>query len=178
MTKTSERPAWNGLLSQAVRILRRARFLRVQDVAAAMGLKPRTYEYFEAGQGQITLERLHRFAQVVSADPNGLVAAIMIGSPEFALRSADNKLVTAFLITLQDFDLAGRDDLKRIDTTTYLAAFSETFERLLLEVRHKAELERAALEKIGGDLSAQTGGPKFISQPTPGNLPPAGNKTP
>ena len=155
MTKTSQRPVWNTLLSQAVRILRRARLLRVHDVAQAMGLKPRTYEYFEAGGGQITLERLHSFARAVRADPNGLVAAIMIGSPEFALRSADNKLVAAFLITLQEFDAAGGDDLKRIDTTPYLNAFSETFERLLDEARRKAELERMTLERMGNETLSE-----------------------
>jgi transcriptional regulator with XRE-family HTH domain len=155
MTKISQRPVWNALLSQAVRILRRARLLKVHDVAQAMGLKPRTYEYFEAGGGQITLERLHRFAQAVRADPNGLVAAIMIGSPQFALRSADNKLVAAFLITLQEFDAAGGDDLKRIDTATYLTAFSETFDRLLEEARRKAELERATLERFGSDAPSE-----------------------
>ena len=112
-------------------------------------------EYFEAGGGQITLERLHSFARAVRADPNGLVAAIMIGSPEFALRSADNKLVAAFLITLQEFDAAGGDDLKRIDTTTYLNAFSETFERLLDEARRKAELERMTLERMGNETLSE-----------------------
>lgn len=151
MTKISDRPIWNTFLSQAARILRRARNLKTDAVAEAMGLKPRAYEYFEAGRGQITLERLHRFAQAVSADPHGLMASIMIGSPAFALRSADNNLVAAFLITLQEFDAAGGDDLKRIDTTTYLTAFSETFDRLLTEARSKAALERAALERMGGD---------------------------
>jgi transcriptional regulator with XRE-family HTH domain len=156
MTKISDRPIWNTVLSQAARILRRARDLKTDAVAQAMGLKPRAYEYFEAGHGHITLERLHRFAQAVSADPHGLMAAIMIGSPAFALRSADNKLVAAFLITLQEFDAAGGDDLKRIDTTTYLTAFSETFDRLLSEAREKAAIERATLDRMGGDAPAPT----------------------
>ncbi|MBO9708025.1 MAG: helix-turn-helix transcriptional regulator [Caulobacter sp.] len=137
---TSTPPTWSALLSQAVRLLRRARDLKVVDVAKAMGLKPRTYEHFESGQAQPSLARMEQFAQIADADPNGLIAALMIASPAFAVRSADNKLMTAFLIELQAFDQAAGDDIRRLDTLTLVTEFSGVFARLLEETRCRAEL--------------------------------------
>lgn len=141
MTKgSSNPPSWSALLSKAVRLLRRARGATVRDMADAMELQTRTYEHFESGQAQPNFERMHRFAHATDADPNGLITSLLIGSPEFAVRVADNKLMTALLIELQTFDQAAGDDLRRLDTLTIVSEFSTTFERLLEEVRRRSEL--------------------------------------
>ncbi len=126
MTSEPEtQPTWHRLLSQTLRRIRLARRLRVGDAAAAMGLNKRTYELFEAGGGSnLSLERIHQFAGALGADPHSILASVMIGSPAFALRTADNKLMGAFLIALQEFDAAAGDDIKRVDTATLLTVFT------------------------------------------------------
>ncbi len=140
-TERSEPPVWNGLLSQAARLLRQARMMRVADVARAMGMRPRTYQLFEAGGGgHLSLERIDRLSAILDADPHAVWAAIMIGSPPFALRAADNKLMTAFLIGLREFDEAAGDDIRLIDAVTSIGVFEDAFARLLDEARRKAAI--------------------------------------
>ncbi|KSB91756.1 hypothetical protein AS593_06960 [Caulobacter vibrioides] len=114
--------------------------LKVEQIAEAMSLKPRTYEHFEAGGGRIRLDRIDQFAVALNADPHALYGAIMIGSPRFAYRAADNKLMTALLIGLQEFDQRAGDDIRLLDTMTVMTAFSETFERLHKEAQTRSEL--------------------------------------
>src|SRR3954465_2775918 len=95
---------WRQTLSQAVRLIRRARRFKVRELAALMGMKSRSYEYFESGRARPNLERIHRLAHVSDTDPPAFVAAMVISSPRFALRAADNKLMAVFLIRLEEFD--------------------------------------------------------------------------
>jgi transcriptional regulator with XRE-family HTH domain len=151
--KNPSRPSWNALLSQALRILRRARLMKVRDVAAAMNLPPRTYEHFEAGGGQISLERIHQVAEVLKADGHAILASVMIGSPQFALRAADNRLMTAFLINLEEFDKAAGDDMSLLDPTDFMTAFADGFDGLLAKARTKAELKARFVSRLNPEAS-------------------------
>ena len=50
------------LIGQAARAVRRARNMTAQQVATAMNLPLRTYEYFEAGTGRVNQDYVQRFA--------------------------------------------------------------------------------------------------------------------
>jgi len=106
-------------------------------------MRPRSYEYFESGRARPNLERIHRFAEETNADPHGIWAAMMIGSPNFALRTADNRLMSAFLITLEEFDLTAGDDIALLETGAIVAAFTAAFGVLIDEARRKAGLRDA-----------------------------------
>lgn len=147
-----EVPIYNRLLSQTARLLRRARMFSARSLARAMGMERRTYYTFEAGGGASpSLERIRQLANALDADEYAIWAAIMISSPAFALRAADNKLMTAFLISLREFDEAAGDDMRLIDTLTLVKTFERTFDGLLEEAKRQAVLHA----KLRGALAAQ-----------------------
>lgn len=113
------------VLSAAVRLIRRHRSLRSADVADRMNLALRSYEHFEAGAGRVNLERIHRFARATSSDPYSILAALALGSPQFALRTADNKLMTIWMIVLQEFDAQLAESISTLETREIVTAFSE-----------------------------------------------------
>ena len=129
--------SWRQTLSQAVRLIRRARRFKVREMAARMGMKSRSYEYFESGRARPNLERIHQLAQMSDADAHAVLAAMAMGSPRFALRAADNKLMTTFLIRLEEFDCELGDAVALLETGAYVTAFGAAFDALTLEVRRR-----------------------------------------
>jgi transcriptional regulator with XRE-family HTH domain len=124
-------------LSGLMKALRRRRGLRVSETAAAVGMPRRSYQHFEAGRGRLDVGRLHRFAQAIDADFYALLAALEIGSPAFALRCADNKLMTIFMMALQDFDALAGDDIARLDPHLLMATFTAMFDELRAVARDR-----------------------------------------
>jgi transcriptional regulator with XRE-family HTH domain len=107
---TSDRSAqdtWSRHLAQALRAIRRSRQLSTIEVAQRMDLARRTYAAFEAGDGQVNIERIMKFARATDSDGYAIILSVMIGAPELAVRAADNKLLTAFTILLQEFSTPG-----------------------------------------------------------------------
>jgi transcriptional regulator with XRE-family HTH domain len=143
---TGDPPTRESTLSLALRRLRRLRGMRPRDMAEAMGLQPRTYEYFEAGRGKINVDRIHQFARILDVDPYAILAAVEIRSPDFAVACAEHKLMTIFMLNLQEFDVAAGKNIARLDAATIVS----TFTRLL------DALAREALEG-GGFLKAWMG---------------------
>lgn len=88
------------LLSAALKAVRRHRGLLAREVARAMNMPLRTYEHFESGHGRINLDHIHRFARATDCDPLGILVSVRMGSPAFAQRTVDNKLMLVFLIAL------------------------------------------------------------------------------
>lgn len=131
MVAPPDDPAAKGpLLASILRSLRRLRRRRLVDVAAELGIKQRTYEHFEAGRGPLNVERVHQFAELLDVDPYGILAALEIGSPDFARRTADNKFMTAFHLQLQAFDQRVGDKLALLDAYTLMDSFGRMFEEL------------------------------------------------
>jgi len=95
-----------------------------------MNIIHRTYEHFEAGHGKLNLDYLHRFSEVTRCDYYGLLHAIAIGSPEFAVRSADNQFMTTFTIFLQAYDRKMGDRICDLDARALIEAFGELFDNL------------------------------------------------
>lgn len=137
--------ARRNLIGQALRFIRRARQMRTKEAGAAMGIGQRSYEYVEAGKSGTNFDRLRLFAAATNSDANAIMAAYVIGSPAFALRAADNKLVTAFVIGLQELDHDLGDDVALLDAAACVAAFSQAFRQLVEEARRR----RSAYEALG-----------------------------
>lgn len=134
--------------------VRRLRGFTSQDVADRLNMPLRTYEHFEAGNGRLNLDYLHRFAAVTDSDPYGLLHAIAIGSPEFAVRTADNKFMTTFTIFLQAYDRKMGDRIRDLDARSLIAAFSEMFDALAEIGEQRAEEAATFLEEGQEDLSS------------------------
>lgn len=126
-------------LAKALKAIRRRRGLRAAEAAQALGMPRRSYEHFEAGRGRLNLERVHLAADALDADPYAILAALEIGSPEFAARCADNKLMTIYMMALQDFDDIAGDDIAQLDPRTLIAAFTRLFDQLAQEARARAQ---------------------------------------
>jgi transcriptional regulator with XRE-family HTH domain len=126
----SAQDTWNRRLAQALGAIRRFRQLSVLEMAQRMDLARRTYAVFEAGDGQMNVERIMAFAGATDSDPYAIIFSVMIGASELAVRAADNKLLTAFTILLQEFDAEVGDDVARIETRAAITAFSAAFKSL------------------------------------------------
>ena len=127
------------LIGLAARTVRRARNMTAQQVATAMNLPLRTYEYFEAGAGRVKLDYVHRFAVATNCDPWSLLLGPSLGSIEFARQTADSKLMLIFLIALGEFVRKMGDRLLTLDPRALIEAFTETFRKLEEENRAKSE---------------------------------------
>lgn len=126
----AERQSQSATLSAALRQIRTHRRMRTIDVAREMGMALRSYEHFEAGGGRVNMERIHRFAEVTRSDPYAILTALALGSPAFALRCADNKLMMILTVALQDFDLQRGDAIAELDALPIINAFTKALHEL------------------------------------------------
>ena len=140
-------------LPLVLKAIRRRRGLRSSEVARAMGMPLRSYQYFESGRGGLNLERIHQFASAVDADGYAIVLALDIGSVEFALHCLDNKAATVLLVSLQRFATKTGEDIARLDPRSFISAFDRAFDELTAKAReYDAILESWMTDKsIGGD---------------------------
>lgn len=154
----AERQSQSETLSSALRLIRAHRRMKSAEVAEAMGMALRSYEHFEAGGGRINLERIHRFAEVTDSDPYAILAALALGSPQFALRSADNKLMTILTVALQEFDETLGDVIHELDARTLINAFTRTMKDLALQAVRRDNAAQDWLETRVARLVTPAGG--------------------
>lgn len=133
----------NLVLSRALRAIRRQRGLSAAQVAQSMNLPRRSYEYFEAGGGRLNFARVIDFAEATHSDAYAILAAVFLGTPDFARRCADNKLATILLLALQDFHELARDDLTRLSPQALISTFEAMFSRLAADA-HGDKADAAA----------------------------------
>jgi transcriptional regulator with XRE-family HTH domain len=137
-----------ALLSQILKAIRRRRGLKVAQVAKAMGIATRTYANFEAGRQRISIAKIHRFSQVVGADPYAILVAVDIKSPSFALRCMDHQFMAMLMVLIQDFDARTNDSFARIDPRMLYDAARQFFDGLLAQTQEiDASLERWMLDR-------------------------------
>lgn len=141
------------LLSQSLKLIRRHRRMTAADVARAMATPLRTYERFEAGEGRLNIDYIHRFAAATDSDPYAILMAVAIGSPELARRCADNKLVTTLTIGAQRFDRALGDRIQGLEARTVIDAVCTLYDDLAGECGDQLRAARW-LEAGMSDLSA------------------------
>ena len=131
MTGERPEPRKDGaLLSQALKRLRTRSGRSKAEVAEAMNLSVRAYERFEAGHIRFNLDYVRRFARATDCDPHAIVLALLTGSPEFAVRSADNRFATILMIGLRQFDETVGDGLSEMEVRTLVSAVTAMFDRL------------------------------------------------
>lgn len=111
-----------AILARAVRAIRQRRRMRVSEVAAAMDLPVRTYEHFEAGTGRMSYARIVAFARATDSDPVAILAAAILRVPEFAVRCADNKMMTIFFASLRDMEDQLQSDIELLEPRTLISA--------------------------------------------------------
>lgn len=156
MPKTPPDPLRDGrLLSQGIKAIRRLKGLSAREVAARMNMGIRTYQHFEAGRNKPNLEYIHRFCEVTGSDPFALLGALMIGSPAFAHRTAENKLMTILMIGLKDYDEAMGDRILDQDPRTLIAAVEGLFSRLQRDAGERDAEARQWLEAGERDLKSR-----------------------
>lgn len=143
------------LRSAALKGVRKLRGLSTQDLATRLNMPLRTYEHFEAGHGRLNLDYLHRFSEATNSDFYGLLHAIAIGSPEFAVRTADNKFMTTFTIFLQAYDRKMGDRIGDLDARSLIAALGEMFDALAEVGGQRAEEAASFLDEGREDLAAR-----------------------
>jgi transcriptional regulator with XRE-family HTH domain len=145
-------------LSQTLKALRRRRGLGVADMANALGMAKRSYQHFESGRSRINLERVHEIARVLNADPYAILAAVDLGSPAFAVRAADNKLITILILALREFDRAAGDQIAQLDPGLLMATFEHAFRELAAQAAERSAVanrwrDPAAPTEAGGGAS-------------------------
>lgn len=142
-----KRQSQAATLSASLRLIRMHRRMRTVDVAEKMGMRPRTYELFEAGKGKVHHERIHRFARVTDSDPYAIFTAMAFGSPEFALRTADNKLVEILVVALHALDEDMGDGISELDGRTIINTVTRAFKELALQAVRRDEAANAWLKQ-------------------------------
>lgn len=162
-----DRTSQSATLSAALRLIRGRRGLKAAEVAARMGMALRSYEHFEAGGGRINLERIHRFAEATESDPHAIVAALALGSPEFALRCADNQLMTILMVALQEFDQEAGGLIVELEARTIINVFTGALKDLAVQAARRDSAASAWLEERLGRLSSPTGEPSDTGDPRP-----------
>ncbi len=105
------------------------------------------YEHFEAGKGPLYVDRIHDFANALGVDPHAILLALEIGSPDFAVRCADSKLMTIIVMALQDFDAATGDAISQLDAQTLRSSFERLFGDLGDLARARAALAEGWLDQ-------------------------------
>lgn len=145
----SEPQAPNVTLSAALRLIRAHRRQKSGEVAKAMNMASRSYEHFEAGGGKINFERIHQFAEATDSDAHAIVAALALSSPRFALRCADNKLMTIVMVAIQEFDQEVGDAIADLDGLTIINAFTATLKDLAVQSKNR---DSSAEEWLEGKL--------------------------
>ena len=102
-----------------------------------MGMAPRSYEHLEAGTGRITYERVVAFAEATDSDPIAIMATLSTGDPGFAVRCADNKMMSIMMIAVMELDDELGADLGYLDAGTLVGGFTRLTRDLAQHVRKR-----------------------------------------
>jgi transcriptional regulator with XRE-family HTH domain len=141
MTSQARSADRDAVLSSVLKALRRHRRMTVQEVADRMRLEKRTYERFEAGEGELKLDRIFNFAKATDADPYALLASVTLGSPDFALACADNKLALLFVTHARELHVRAGEDIRLLQAQPIVEVLAAACARLgveMAEVRGRA----------------------------------------
>ena len=132
----------NAALSETLKLVRHRRGLKASEVALRMGLPLRTYHHFEGGRAHIDIDRIRSFAEATDSDPHAILTAVLIGSPAFAARTMDNKMVSVLISGAQRFDERLGDRLSRIEVARFIAATRRMFDDLEADLAERDEEAR------------------------------------
>ncbi|WP_275052052.1 helix-turn-helix transcriptional regulator [Caulobacter sp. SSI4214] len=132
-------------------MLRKERRMTAAEVAAGMGIAVRTYQDFEAGKGDLDLNKILLFATATGTDAVSIILALLFRDPDLARQSMDNKLPTTFWISFREFRDDVGEQLNVVPPALLLEGFRRVYEEIRLYLRKRADsaedwLERAIAE--------------------------------
>jgi len=136
-------------LGRTLRLLREYRRLTVTEVAELLEMSPSTYDNWEAGTGRINFERIVAFATALKVDGIAIAASIPMGSPEFAVRCADNQLMTTLLGVLHSMNRDYGDQLMLLSTAEILEGLRRICKELEDQLKRKDMAAEAWLATNG-----------------------------
>ncbi len=135
ISRDQDAVARRATLSRALKLLRRRAGLRSCEVARAMGKSLRSYQRFEKGTYDVELPDIRRFAQIVDADPWGIVFAVEFGSVDFALYTANNKGASWLLVALRRYNRLSGKDIAALDPRTLSLVFARGLDLVSAKAR-------------------------------------------
>ncbi len=146
-------PTSPGPVALAMRTIRKSRRMRASEVARAMGMATRSYEHLEGGTGRITYDRIVAFAEATNSDPIAILLAQASGSAEFALRCADNKLMTIMMIAMMELDDDLGDDIAFLNAQTLVGGFTRLARDFARHVRSRETFAEEWLKEGASRIS-------------------------
>ena len=107
-----------------------------------MGLEPRTYERFEAGEVRPEVDRVIQLCEALRSDPVALFCAVYLERPALAAECADNKLMLAAAFGLDRLSRKYGDRIRELETSLCVEAFDRAFDMLSEELDRRASREQ------------------------------------
>lgn len=141
------------VLSRILKDIRRLRGQTAQETARRMNLSLRTYERFEGGGTRLNQDYLHRFARATDSDANGILLAIVVRAPDFAIDGADNQLATVLTSGMSRFVRAQGSGVALLSARDVLEITGEMFSALARKIE-EARLARSFIAEGQADLAA------------------------
>lgn len=141
------------IVGDAAKSIRKARGMRMADVAAAMGIPTRTYAHFEAGKGRISYARISSFAEATNSDPAAILCAVLLQSPAFAVRCMENKFAAVAMATLREIDEELGEDLTAINASAAITAFEKLGEDLVAHARREDPFTNAWMQERASKIA-------------------------
>ena len=140
-------------LSLVLKRFRRRGGFRTADMARAMGLALRTYQRFEKGSLGLDFDKIFSFANVVEADPWGIIFAAEFGHEEFAFQTAGNQGASLLLTMLRRYARRSGKDIAALDPRSLVVVFGRGFEQISKRAeRLNSDLEQWMFDEAFGDI--------------------------
>jgi transcriptional regulator with XRE-family HTH domain len=148
-------------LSQVLKLFRKRAGLRSAEAARLMHKGLRTYQRWESGYYGVELEEIHRFAEIVQADPWGIIFAVEFGSVDFAFDTAGNNAASLLLLALRRFHRRpGGEALRQLDPRSLLLVYTRGFDLLIRRAEEYAsDLEQWMFDEGLGASGNEDGDP-------------------
>jgi len=141
------------VLSRILKDIRRLRGQTALETARRMNMSLRTYERFEAGGTRLNQDYLHRFARATDSDANGIMLAIIVRAPQFAIDGADNQLATVLTSGMRKFIRTQGPGIALLSARDVLEITGEMFTALARKIE-EARLTRSLIAEDQADLNA------------------------
>lgn len=145
--------ARRATLRAVLKHFRKRSGLRSSEVAKLMGKGLRTYQRWESGYYGVQVEPVRRFAEIVQADPWGIILAVEFGAADYALDTADNKGASLMLLALRRFHRQSGAALRKLDARSLLLTYTKGFGLLARRAEeYEADLEQWMFDEgLGAD---------------------------
>jgi transcriptional regulator with XRE-family HTH domain len=122
--------AQRATLSRVLKIFRKRSGLKSAEVAKLMNKGLRTYQRWESGHYGIQHGPIFRFAEIVQADPWGIIFAVEFGSVDFALDASRNNAASFLLVALRRAYRKSPQPFRGLDPRSLVLTYTRGFDLL------------------------------------------------